>query len=388
VNYGGRIMSIFEEIKNRLSLFRNLYDYIRIVDPINKKVIISEAIDEAINKDINKAINKDINKAINEDINKAINEDILEENGINHGIKEVIKESIIEEKVEGMNEDIPEVIKDKGYDTCSNITDPLDTRARIRSGDTCYKSWKKDSFCDNCISMRAYIELDTIFKIENCKNSIVLIIATPVIVEGTTYIVELIKEIKQDNNMFEEEFQNKHFSQIIFEINEKAIKDELTDSYNRRYLNERLPIDINNHLMQNQKISIIMADIDFFKKVNDTFGHLNGDLVLKEFVQLVKRNIRDKIDWIGRYGGEEFLIILSDNDLHSAYEVAERIRTEMEKNIFQFNGISAKVTVSFGVFEIRDANITAEEAISFVDKNLYEAKLSGRNRTCKNNQHI
>jgi two-component system, cell cycle response regulator len=297
-------MDILEEIKDRLSIFKNLYDTIRIVDPINKKVIVSD-----------------------------------------------------------------------------------DSNNKV-SIEKCYALWKRDSFCDNCISMRAYIELDTILKIEYSIDKILLIIATPMTHDGITYVVELIKEIDNEAVIPEDDLNSKQISQLIYEINEKAIKDEMTGVYNRRYINERLPIDINNHFLNNQSLSIIMADIDFFKKVNDNYGHVHGDLVLKEFVNLLLNNIRDNIDWVGRFGGEEFLIILSNTNLEDAFDAAERIRIEVENHVFLPEEIAIHITASFGVTEIKGVNLSVEEAVSIVDKKLYQAKLSGRNRTCKDSQYI
>ncbi|MDP4090167.1 MAG: GGDEF domain-containing protein, partial [Bacillota bacterium] len=135
-----------------------------------------------------------------------------------------------------------------------------------------------------------------------------------------------------------------------------------------------------------QPISVIMADIDFFKNVNDNYGHIYGDKVLKDFSSLITKNIRKNNDWVGRYGGEEFFVVLNNTDINGAYRVAEKIRMELERTKFVYGDISINITASLGVIEARDVNMTLEEVIRGVDRNLYKAKQSGRNRTCRDTE--
>jgi diguanylate cyclase (GGDEF)-like protein len=168
---------------------------------------------------------------------------------------------------------------------------------------------------------------------------------------------------------------------IINLMNEEIIKDSLTNTYNRRYLEERLRVDILNALNENQPITVIMTDIDYFKKVNDTYGHLAGDQVLKEFVIIAKNNIRKNSDWIARYGGEEFLIVLLNADKTIAYMVSEKIRKAVEKAEIRYNEECIRITASFGTYTLNSQKITSEQLIEQADKNLYIAKNSGRNMT-------
>ncbi len=168
---------------------------------------------------------------------------------------------------------------------------------------------------------------------------------------------------------------------IITRMNQEMVKDSLTNTYNRRYIDERLLVDIFNASNQNLPISVIMADLDHFKKVNDTYGHLAGDYVLREFARLAKKQIRNSSDWIARYGGEEFLIVLVDADEDAAYRIAEKVRQSVERANFQYKDKTIQITASFGTYTLKSPKMTYEQLIDHADKNLYMAKNSGRNRT-------
>jgi diguanylate cyclase (GGDEF)-like protein len=133
--------------------------------------------------------------------------------------------------------------------------------------------------------------------------------------------------------------------------------------------------------MEGYPLSIIMADIDYFKHVNDTYGHLIGDEVLIDFTKLISKCIRKDIDWVGRYGGEEFLIVLRDIDSENAYIIAEKIRKLVDETIFTYDNLDIHITSSFGVHGYKNEKLNLEDIISQVDKKLYAAKTSGRNKT-------
>lgn len=113
-------------------------------------------------------------------------------------------------------------------------------------------------------------------------------------------------------------------------MSQAAVRDSLTGLYNRRYIDERLPADLRNASLKDEPLSVVFADIDFFKdKVNDTYGHPAGDIVLKEFSREVERFVRRDRDWVARFGGEEFFICSPKADLETARKVAERMRAEI-----------------------------------------------------------
>jgi len=167
---------------------------------------------------------------------------------------------------------------------------------------------------------------------------------------------------------------------MIGRINDELIRDSLTHSYNRRYIEEKLLVDVYKQSSEKQPISILLADLDHFKEVNDTFGHLAGDQVLKEFVKIAKRHIRRNFDWIARYGGDEFLIVLPDADEQAAHRVAEKIRIAFEQTVIQYHENSIHLTASFGFYTVHSEKLNYEQLIGYADKSLYLAKRNGRNR--------
>ncbi len=163
-----------------------------------------------------------------------------------------------------------------------------------------------------------------------------------------------------------------------------SISDSLTACYNRAYLSERLPKEIKRARRYGFPLSIVLYDIDFFKKVNDTYGHQAGDQVLKETVACVIDLIRDDIDWVVRYGGEEFLVVLPEMDIDGASVQAERFRNAISELQINAKEGLIHITASFGVagFDciFPDEEITSEVIINKVDECLYTSKREGRNR--------
>jgi diguanylate cyclase (GGDEF)-like protein len=188
-----------------------------------------------------------------------------------------------------------------------------------------------------------------------------------------------------ENTLLYEKLRNEHnfLEKANKEIKILSITDPLTRSYNRGYLTERLPQEIKRAVRYGHSFSVIMCDIDHFKKINDTYGHLAGDQVLKEFVQCVTNVIRIDVDWLARYGGEEFLVVLPVTDLPGAIQQAERLRASISKRPFNINGNQFSITASFGVTGFgpneTDKNISSETLINVADQNLYQAKKNGRN---------
>jgi two-component system cell cycle response regulator len=169
------------------------------------------------------------------------------------------------------------------------------------------------------------------------------------------------------------------------EISRLSITDPLTGSYNRGYLNSQLPKEIQRVDRYHSTASIILCDIDHFKMVNDKWGHLVGDRVLQRFVQCIKKEIRDGIDWVTRYGGEEFLIVLPETGMEGAHALADRLRNNVSQMAIDAGESSTlRITASFGVTSFDastpDDKKSPDYIINNADKNLYRAKQEGRNR--------
>ncbi len=165
------------------------------------------------------------------------------------------------------------------------------------------------------------------------------------------------------------------------EIEKIAITDSLTDLYTRRYFLERFTEEIDRSRTRKTKMSVLMIDVDLFKGFNDQYGHLVGDQILREVGKIVKDSIRE-IDIAGRYGGEEFCVVLPETDKEGAYYAAERIRQQTESTVIKAYDASINVTLSVGIATFPDDSKITEELIDKADWALYRAKKRGRNKVC------
>jgi two-component system cell cycle response regulator len=159
-----------------------------------------------------------------------------------------------------------------------------------------------------------------------------------------------------------------------------TIVDGLTQVHNKRYLLESLEREIPRGRRHGRPLSVLMFDIDFFKKINDTFGHLAGDYVLKEMATLVKKRLRPD-DIFARYGGEEFSALLPETPLDGAGAIAEDLRKRVQEKLFVFEGETIAVSVSIGCAELK-IDMDSTGFLKAADEKLYEAKRGGRNRVC------
>ncbi len=165
------------------------------------------------------------------------------------------------------------------------------------------------------------------------------------------------------------------------ELEKLAVTDGLTGAYNHRHFRTRLEEEFSRAKRYKTSLSCIMLDLDHFKSINDAFGHAQGDIVLKEITDLLRKSVR-KIDLLARYGGEEFVILLPHTDKEGAFIHAERIREAARGNRCSDSNTCIMVTVSLGVstFPSPDIN-SADELVGKADNALYEAKRNGRNKT-------
>ena len=164
-------------------------------------------------------------------------------------------------------------------------------------------------------------------------------------------------------------------------LNQLASRDSLTQCWNRRMIDELLNASIAEAQRKQSALSIVVLDIDHFKLINDTYGHAVGDMALKHMVNVLNNNLRE-YDQVGRYGGEEFVVILPSTDKDSAWGVAERIRSSLQYHPAQINNaLSVSMTVSIGLAQLNHYGQDSRHSLfERADKALYEAKQSGRNR--------
>lgn len=266
------------------------------------------------------------------------------------------------------------------------IVDPIKKIVIAENGEKttenkkCFHLCNKDTICENCISIRAYNENTSVMKFKYIDNKIYMIMATPLNKVESGYVIEAIRDISDCKIVDVVEDKRVYaLKKKLDEINKLIVIDELTKCYNRRYINEKLPIDIELAKANNLPLAIAMIDIDYFKLINDKYGHLLGDLVLKDIINIVKDNIRGKSDWIARYGGEEFLILFNDTSKEEAYNLLKGIKSIVENSILKYDDIEINITISIGMASLTNEINDMDKLIRIADKNLYKAKTSGRN---------
>jgi diguanylate cyclase (GGDEF)-like protein len=171
--------------------------------------------------------------------------------------------------------------------------------------------------------------------------------------------------------------------ETLYHINltNAASMDKLTGLYNRKYIQEVLEAEFKRAKALHSELSVVIFDIDNFKKINDTYGHPAGDYVLSTLGTQVKASGLRERDLAGRWGGEEFIIVLSHSGGDQALEVAERVRRRIEQHEFVYDGQKISVTVSLGVAFLKKDFHEGMDIYKAADKALYESKHNGKNRT-------
>jgi diguanylate cyclase (GGDEF)-like protein len=165
------------------------------------------------------------------------------------------------------------------------------------------------------------------------------------------------------------------------EIYRMTTMDGLTQVHNRRYFDEQIDRELSRCRRYERVLSLVMLDIDHFKYINDRYGHLAGDHVLKQLASTVRTRIRRE-DVFARYGGEEFAVILPEIDLKGARMFAEKVRQLVSQQQYHFDGQDILVTVSVGVAALGSEHRESGDLVRAADAKLYEAKMSGRNCVC------
>jgi diguanylate cyclase (GGDEF)-like protein len=203
----------------------------------------------------------------------------------------------------------------------------------------------------------------------------------------------LVVGAKEDGQPYPSEEQDlltllAHHVASVFEnarLFESATYESLTGLLRREAILEQLDRELERAQRYGRPLTLAMADLDYFKEVNDRYGHLAGDTLLKAISQAASEGLRST-DWIGRYGGEEFLVVLPETDIAGAVSVAEKIRSLVQSTAVPMaDGSLARVTISIGLASLRDNHprgerLSARDLIAAADRSLYEAKNKGRNR--------
>ena len=180
----------------------------------------------------------------------------------------------------------------------------------------------------------------------------------------------------------------KNFLKLNKRVRKLSITDPLTHCFNRHHLDKELDKEVYHSLKREQPLTVVFADIDHFKSINDTHGHHVGDEILKTFTKILVNNVREEFDWVARFGGEEFVLVLNNTNKQLGFKITERIRLEIEEQDFQIGDQHLKLTSSFGLTTLDnyDIDVLGSDLLSSADKALYSAKQNGRNRTEVNSE--
>ncbi|MBK8619590.1 MAG: GGDEF domain-containing protein [Anaerolineales bacterium] len=187
----------------------------------------------------------------------------------------------------------------------------------------------------------------------------------------------LENELKKTNEALEAKIRETE--ELKAKVQEQAIRDPLTGVFNRRFLAESLDKEIPRAARENSPVAIVMMDVDFFKKFNDTYGHKCGDIVLMDLANFLTENSRQG-DVVCRYGGEEFVILMPNATLHDAHERAETWRRDYTAKVIHYEGKKLNASFSAGVASFPLHGPSGESILHAADHALYRSKSDGRNR--------
>lgn len=192
---------------------------------------------------------------------------------------------------------------------------------------------------------------------------------------------KLLKELSESHAYILQQHQT--LQEANQQLKYLSSRDGLTGLINRRYFDERFCLEHSRHLRTGAELSVLMVDIDFFKSINDTYGHAQGDIYLQKIAAVINAAMSRSSDLVARYGGEEFVCLLPDTDLLGALKVAERIREAVFAQHLDNTEVKPQpITVSIGVATLHNSQGSAHELLEQADMQLYRAKNEGRNRVC------
>lgn len=248
----------------------------------------------------------------------------------------------------------------------------------------CYAYWgDQANICDNCISIRAYRQNKSFVKLEQKETVIMLVTAIPVDTTEKPVVAELLKNATDSMLIGPGDYvKGRLVNDIILEFNQMAVTDSLTSLYNRRYIDERLPGDIAASVILEHPLSVIFIDVDGMKYINDTYGHTAGDYVLQKVGEAITAGLSEHNGWAARYGGDEFLVCLSN----VSYDEADKISKRISENIDMVSPLPElkdfRISASAGVYTSDGLQLTVSEIIHLADQKMYQAKKNklGKNR--------
>lgn len=245
-------------------------------------------------------------------------------------------------------------------------------KAFLPTNKKCYETWGRSAPCANCTSCRAVQEQKHIIKLEYCDNQVFLINSYPVRLLGKWYSLELLEDVSDSFTMNTETFTNhQEVRTILMSVNELIIKDAFTHLYNKQFLIDKLPYFMEQARKQHRPLSISIMDIDHFKQVNDTYGHMFGDKVILKIAEVLRSHMNDTLYAI-RLGGDEFLLIFVNGTQAAAQVQCEAMMTEIHDCTFQEHS-AYHISMSCGVCQWEEEE-TYDALLDRADYSMYHHK--------------
>jgi diguanylate cyclase (GGDEF)-like protein len=265
---------------------------------------------------------------------------------------------------------VSRIINLKTHDVCKYVDGKV-----IPTDNKCFCLWDEDKACTNCVSYRVFTEQKQMVKLQNVNGFISLILAIPIEIDGEYYILELIKDLSVSlvvhDNFHQENIDIGH---MVDKLNMLAVTDPFTNLYNKKYVEKQLHEDISFTYKSNENIILAMLDIDEFKSVNDNFGHVSGDFVIKELVGIIHKRTENHKSWAARYGGDEFLITFYNNTYENVKKYCDDIMKDFSDVEFHHEDQSFHSSVSIGIYEYDPKVDSYETLLNKVDAKMYEEK--------------
>lgn len=245
----------------------------------------------------------------------------------------------------------------------------------------CFSSLCQKELCENCISKNAYLQNSSLIKFVSSSDSIILVTAIPVEKAGIPLVLETFNDVTTSIVFDAESTASVRDNlEAVWMLDDMATKDQLTSLYNRRFADVRLAAVLQNAYAKHNPVSVLFLDIDDLKNINDNYGHEVGDHALQKAANVFAHVVREKSDWVARFGGDEFVICLNHADENTAKLIAKRICYGIKKVKIPIDGNNLRFTVSIGAHTMQKKKLSAAEIIRIADKNMYKSKSEGKNR--------
>ena len=270
----------------------------------------------------------------------------------------------------------------------ARIVDPIKNQVLDYQNDSlvplpskCYDVWERNQMCENCISRNALKDDETYAKIEFMNNHVYMVLAMPIHLKGEKVILELLRDITKERVLFDSSEESKSDAyNLLKDRNVNIIKDGLTNIFNNRYMNERLPYDIINSYIKEQYLSIFIIDIDNFKEINNKYSHQCGNKILIEFAKILEEKAVKNNAWVARYTADTFIVVLPNHLPKEASCWAEDFRSTVEHYDFLYSGVKPiTITTSIVFYTKEKVDESMEQFIAKAKISLDQAKAQGKN---------